>query len=407
MHQTVRPRLWSGYFVLLCLDAFFIATSMQMLNNTLAIYSASLGTGTTFGGLLAVAFSISAIISRLLSGYLADRRGRYLVMIAGSVVFCLATVAFCITPALPALLLFRFLQGFGFAAVSTASAAAATDVLPKSRLGEGIGYFGLGNALAGAVGPSLGLMLIATGSYNRLFLSVSLVIFTAAILSAACRYERNPRYGADRSSAPSAEHSAGILSLFEMSALPAAAVQFFAQFAYSAIITFLSLYATERSISNAGLFFTIAAVTMIAFRLFTGKLFDQYGPFSVLVPGMLVGAVGFTLLAFAPGGMLFFLCGGLYGISAACVLPALNSLAVRKSPPSRTGAASATYYLLLDLAMGAGSFFWGVTADLFGFAPVFAGGGVCLILALCLSIILFRNETPTISTAPENAEEGS
>ena len=43
-----------------------------------------------------------------------------------------------------------------------ASATAAADVLPLSRLGEGIGYSGLGQAIAMSIGPALAIFLIST-----------------------------------------------------------------------------------------------------------------------------------------------------------------------------------------------------------------------------------------------------
>ena len=85
------------------------------------------------------------------------------------------------------------LQGMGFAIATTASATAAADVLPLSRLGEGIGYYGLGQAIAMSIGPALAMFLVSTDPAENLYLGFSAAAACALAFSLVCRYERNPR----------------------------------------------------------------------------------------------------------------------------------------------------------------------------------------------------------------------
>ncbi len=82
------------------------------------------------------------------------------------------------------------LQGMGFAIATTASATAAADVLPMSRLGEGIGYYGLGQAIAMSIGPALAMFLVSTDPAENLYLG-----FSAA---AACARSRSRLSAATR-----------------------------------------------------------------------------------------------------------------------------------------------------------------------------------------------------------------
>ena len=74
------------------------------------------------------------------------------------------------------LLVLRSLHGIGFSATTNAPGTIVSDIVPKSRLAQGVGYYGLSNTLVTAVGPALTLFIIQYFSYNVLFL-VSL--FTA------------------------------------------------------------------------------------------------------------------------------------------------------------------------------------------------------------------------------------
>lgn len=58
----------------------------------------------------------------------------------------------------------RILHGFGFGLSTTFAAAIVADVIPASRRGEGIGYFGLGSTVMMALAPAVGLFYSMTSA---------------------------------------------------------------------------------------------------------------------------------------------------------------------------------------------------------------------------------------------------
>ena len=50
---------------------------------------------------------------------------------------------------------------------STATATMASDMLPAERLGEGIGYYSMGQAAAMALGPATAFALLGTAKRKR------------------------------------------------------------------------------------------------------------------------------------------------------------------------------------------------------------------------------------------------
>src|SRR3982751_2063027 len=73
-------------------------------------------------GFVVGAFSFVALISRFVSGPLADRRGRKIAMIAGLISCSLAGVAYLLPIGLAGAYLARCLQGFGEACLYTGAA---------------------------------------------------------------------------------------------------------------------------------------------------------------------------------------------------------------------------------------------------------------------------------------------
>ena len=93
------------------------------------------GSDQTVGFVVGV-FSFVALISRFVSGPLADRRGRKIAMVAGLVSCALAGIAYLLPIGLAGAHLARILQGFGEACLYTGAAAwavemAGTTVAPR------------------------------------------------------------------------------------------------------------------------------------------------------------------------------------------------------------------------------------------------------------------------------------
>lgn len=134
-----KEKLWSKYFILTTLTSLFIMISMQMTMTTLPIYTQYIGGNKFIAGLTTGIFSISALLFRPLFGNLLDSKGRKIILIISIIIFSLATLSYNFAYTIIILLVLRFIQGIGFSAYSNASGTIIADVVPGSRLGEGIG----------------------------------------------------------------------------------------------------------------------------------------------------------------------------------------------------------------------------------------------------------------------------
>ena len=155
MEQT-KTKIVTLDFVLLFLVSTALCTGMNMLNVICPLFVIEdLGRTTAASGLLSAVYTLSSCAARPASGVLSDRMGRRVMMAVGCAVFAAGCLLCGLIPTLAILLMGRIFQGMGYAVASTANNAASTDVIPQSRMAEGIGYFGTSQSVAGALGPAL------------------------------------------------------------------------------------------------------------------------------------------------------------------------------------------------------------------------------------------------------------
>ena len=451
-----REQLWSTTFVLVVASTLCCFMVGQGLNSSTSVYVALYGGTAAYAGVLAAVFSGAAAVVRLLSGPLIDGRGRRIVMLFGFAVLIVGTVGPLFTHDVAPFVVFRILQGAGFSAVTTASATAAADALPASRMGEGIGYYGLGQALSMSVGPALALALVSTNPPENLFVGVTAIAVVGLSMIFLCRYEKHPEMlpeeavyrrrleegeseaartgaaeagkeskqveageGDKRAEAAGALEAAGragaaeaveaaepttstaqsrmegrpkresIASrIFEKHALPGTLPIIVLSPAFGFVIFFVGLYGASLGVGNAGLFYTLSAVSMILVRLKSGAFMDRFAPIVILPVALACGLVAFAMLV-ACGTVLdgapvrdavFNLSGIVYGFCIGIALPLNQSVAVKNTPPERWGAANALFQLANDVGIGGACVIWGIVNDCFGF-PVTICCAMCCIAA--------------------------
>ena len=402
--ENPREQLWSTTFVLVVVSTLCCFMVGQGLNSSTSVYVALYGGTAAYAGVLAAVFSGAAAVVRLLSGPLIDGRGRRIVMLAGFAVLIVGTVGPLFTHDVAPFVVFRILQGAGFSAVTTASATAAADALPASRMGEGIGYYGLGQAIAMSIGPAFALALVSMDPAENLFIGATAAAALGLALIFFCRYEKHPetlpeeavyrrereekRTRSEGAKSEGARREGFISRIFEKRALPGTLPTLVIAPAFGFVIFFVGLYGTSLGVGNAGLFYTLSAVSMIIVRLKSGAFMDRFAPIKILPVALAFGVVAFAILI-ACGTVLdsspardavFYLAGIVYGPCIGIVNPLNQAVAVKNTPPERWGAANALFQLAIDVGIGGASVIWGLVNDSFGF-PVTICCVICCAVA--------------------------
>lgn len=415
-------RIATPLFVNLIFLNLFSSSMAQMNTAGSPVLALNAGVGSAYGGTLVAVFVTACMISRVVSGAQIDNSGRKQVLVRGTLVYLAGCMTAILIPGLWALIPARILQGWGFSAVHTAASTCAADVLPEKRLGEGLGYYGLGHAVAMAAGPMVGVTLADTGFIPALALGAACAALIVLALSLAVRYEAHPEtlpptsgYRAMRErqqscAQPCRRNESHIKSAAEQEKLRQAQKQPFdfrtflaATFEISALksgvpmllvgatigffISFTAVFAKGSGFGNPSLFFALAAATSFAVRIVCSKSLDRQSPRALFAVPIGAGVLTIASMYWAPSELLFNICGIGYGICLGISIPLLSAMAVKFAPPERWGAANALFFCLYDIGIGYGALLWGILNDAFGFLAVFLAAASCLLAAFGTALL--------------------
>ena len=126
-------------------------------------------------GFILSCYTLACLCIRPFSGYMLDTFSRKPLYLLAYFVFTVIFGGYMLAGALVLFIALRIVHGFAFGMVSVAGNTIVIDILPSSRRGEGLGYYGLANNIAMSFGPMTGLFMHGHCSYA--------VIFTCSLVS--------------------------------------------------------------------------------------------------------------------------------------------------------------------------------------------------------------------------------
>jgi MFS family permease len=405
-----KASIWEKDFVLLCFFSLFSFTVTQIANSTTSLFVNSLGGSATYSGVMMFCYTAAALSFRILCGKWIDRRGSRVFVLSGAVSMAVSVACYNLFPILPALGAWRFLQGLSFSMISTACGVAVANTLHPSLLGKGISVYSLAHSFATTIGPYLGLSLIMGDRFHMVYWTASAISVSSVFLAGSCSFKVNAqvedlqnasRFASEDSIAAKAAladtpagRGAGARALLgtylERSAVRPALIQLIVCVSVSSVVFFLPLFASDRPYADAGLFFVVASLAMIASRLFIVRIIDSIPISVILIPCMIGGVACMLSVALVKSTVIFLMSACLYGFLNGICQPTLNTEVMSEAPLHRRGVAMATFFLFVDTGMGAGALLWGRLIDLFGFTAVYCASGALLLVNIPLLLMLRR-----------------
>jgi MFS family permease len=305
-----------------------------------------------------------------------------------------------VTTAIILLLAIRVINGLGFGVHSTTAGAVVADVIPKSRMSEGIGYFCMYATLSTAIGPFIALKIVGDGelhSYRTLFFVASGLCLMSLAADSLITYERKARLesetraiaepaaetdrGAEEADGPAGPLPRTFLG-FEYAVFLPVVVLILLNFASSSLNTFLTLFAQERTLGNIGVFFTINAAGLFISRLLFGRLADRRGPDIVVIPGIVGLALCYGIIPFIHTPVWLFVLGFPFGLAGGAILPSINALIFRRARRSGAGRLSGLFRGA-DIGFAIGGTAFGFVAERLGYSYIYwAAAGLALLAVL-------------------------
>ncbi|KEZ50461.1 MULTISPECIES: MFS transporter [Metabacillus] len=369
---------------MLMVGNLFIFMSFQMLIPTLPPYIKSLGASGLEIGLVTALFSIGAVLSRPFIGYMLEYRTRKPLVLAGAAALLAITIVYPLSSMIFIFLLFRFVHGLAWGFSTTVNGTAAVDVIPKSRLGEGMGYFGLSVTLGMIIAPSLGIYLFGVTSFNNLiYISCALGLIAIGLL-AAVRYH-TPQSVTNTKKEDLTFSYVG--SLVEKSSWYPAFITMIATFGYGSVVTFIVIFGEERGIEQIFLFYLFNAIMASVSRPISGKWFDQKGPKGLIIVCSVLTFSGLWVLSFSHTNAGIAAAGILFGIGFGSLLPTLQSWTLSMTPDNRRGVANGMYFSAIDFGIGLSGIVFGILAQFVETAVLFQISSIFLLIPVVLTLL--------------------
>jgi len=341
------PPLFTRPFVVTCLATFFFYLSFYLILPVMPLYLAAMG-GTSFQiGLIIGLFSFMAMVLRPPTGWFIDTRGCWVVLLAGMTIFLLASLGYVIAHSVTTVLLLRLFHGMGMGLFPTAATVVVAEVAPPARRGEAMGWFGIANSLGLIIGPAVGTPIATGTGFGTLFL----VAGGMALLGLVCIWLL-PRIGqmpAKTVRPPRPQ------DFFSRAAVLPSVLLLSLYVPYGVMVAFIPIIATARGLGNPGTFYTVYALAVLLVRAKAGHISDRRGRAAVIIPGLVVAGVAFTILGLTSDWIWVLVGAAIYGLGFGSVQPALMALTADRVPLEERGKAMGTFYTAWELGITMGS----------------------------------------------------
>ena len=383
-------RLWSPAFINYGVSSgIFYMTQYVLVAALPIILTAELGGSALDAGLAMTYFQIGTILCRPFAGRLIDGLDKRIILLISSALFFLIMGLFNLTTSLQTIFVLRGLHGAIFALGTTVMAALAVVVLPASRKGEGINMFAVFSNIAMVLGPAVGLYALQAYGSSALYMFLTIMTALAFVLSNVIRLPKEL-------AKPKQKTSKGwsISQFIEKRSLPWALMGLFIGFTYSGVLVFIPI---ELNSIGAGVwgsvFFALFALMIIISRPLVGKVYARYGSRFVIYPGVGLFIVGLAILGVVSTPVGIICTAPLLGLGYGAAQPAFQALAVQSAPIERAGVSTATYFLALDIAVGAGSVILALIANALGYQYLYQITSLIMIIALALYHFVIRKHS--------------
>jgi MFS family permease len=383
-----QPLFTTRFFIMFGYTFTVFASVFQLL--PVAPYRMlALGGSTAVAGLFHGFLTFSSALSGPVTGVMSDRVGHRPMLIGVSLVLACFAVSYAFITDYRLLLAVVVVHGVVWSGLLAASGAYMTSVIPEGRRAEGLSYWGLSTVLAIGVAPALGFWVYHHGWFVLCLELAALNLLMAGIAWSLPddRHESAPT-DVDGSSESVEALTIGnfVRSHIEWRVFKLAVTTALIAFGYGALTSFSALFADDLGVAPRSLFLSVAALAIVMGRLLVGRALDAIGPRRVLIPCLVVPAVGLLLFALAQGRVTLVLSGLVFGAGFGLMHPAFTSYVLAHVPARRRGAAFGAMLAAFDTGIGMGASLLGFVIHVYGFRVAFL---IAALLA-ALSVPYFR-----------------
>ena len=374
--------IYSREFLIMALANFFTMSSISTFFLFPLFITRHGGTKADIGIMMAV-FTIASIVSRPWISEMIDRLGRKRCYTLACLVLSFLPLVYLLFKGnlssfyIP-LLLVRFIHGIGMALAFTAVMTYIADIVPKHRLNEGLGMFGVTALVALAVGPIIAEMVIRQFGFQIFFIMSGVLSVVGLLLHLPLAESY-----VDSNLGKSSQSFFSIL--MGKRRILIVVLAFLFGLGLSSVFGFLTPYAEEKQLTFISLFFITYSTGAVAMRFFGGRLADKVGERRIIPYAFIITSSGIGMLTLLSGDLILIVSGLICGSGHGLLYPCLNAVALRNEPQDIRGKIMGIFTGSIDSGFFLGSILLGYIGNWFGYPVLFLIAGLILLLGFGVS----------------------
>ena len=363
----VKEKLWNSNYTKVWIANFMIFFSFMLLAPMLPLYmSDTFDANKDVIGIVLSGYTLTALLIRPFSGFLVDSFPRKKVLLICYFLFFIFFAGYLAAGTLLIFAIVRTLHGAPFGATTVSNSTVAIDVLHPSRRAEGIGYYGLSNNIASAIGPSVAIWIHeVTGSYDLIFLlsllfaGIGFAINSTLKLKPREIVQDKPKLSFDR--------------FFLVKGWSEALAMVCYAFSYGVIATYIAIYGKEELgiTGGSGVYFILLSAGLIMSRLIGNRTLREGKIVRNASLGICVSVVGYLVFAALHNPVGFYASALIIGLGNGHMWPAFQTMFINLAPHTQRGTANSSILISWDIGVGLGILVGGVFVEHFGYHSAF------------------------------------
>lgn len=362
-----KEKLWNSNYLKVWCANFMIFFSFMLLTPLLPLYlSETFGADKQMIGIVLSGYTLTALIIRPFSGYLVDSFPRKVVLLVSYGLFCAFFLGYIAAGSLVLFAIVRTLHGAPFGASTVSNSTVAIDVLHPQRRAEGIGYYGLSNNIATAIGPTVALMLYgAWQSYDVLFWMAFLVSAAGLIINYTLELKKRERVQLKR--------PVSLDRFILLKGWSQGLCMICYSFSYGVLSTYIAIYGKDELgiTGGTGLFFMLLSIGLILSRLVGSRTLRAGKIVENASIGIAISVFGYLLFASLHNYIGYYGAALIIGLGNGHMFPAFQTMFLNLASNDQRGTANSTLLVSWDIGVGLGILAGGSVAEHLGYHAAF------------------------------------
>ena len=397
----IKAKLWTNQYVIIILLSLVMFASFYMITAGFPIFVSTISDNPAIAGIMTTTLMVASLITRFFASVIIQKVNMKLLLII-SLIYFLGTIALTfVNTSIGFLIAIRALQGIGFSMLTILVFTMSSNIVPKSRLGEGIVFFAMSTSVGTTLGPLIAISYLA----NYSFRSMMMITLGLMAFSLLCSFfTKNTKVEKEKESHDDTNKEPFYKYMFDKRVLLPCILVSFNYIAIAGTVNFMGAFGKEINVGGRiSQFFIAQGIAMVIVRAFSGKIFDKFGHRILIIPGAIAGAIGLGLLGFSTSMWMVWISGVLFGIAFAIIHPIIQAWALTLVPPEKKATANSMLLIFIDAGLAIGSVGLGFLAKVVGYGMTFSYSAAVMIIILILYLMGSRKT----ETSKANKEKSS